>query len=173
MENQLDVAQLPFVHRTTIGASGEAYVEGPYIEVEHDVIQVWVTNRKDDSSTQRTMAQLEQNAKTSKPGLVFIFPGLWLLNLGNNLQNFIAFAPVNEHCTRYYVRVYYRAKVPLLSRVLAHLTGRANLLILNQDRKLIITQTPANSLAAEHDKLISADRTIIAYRKKLKAALEL
>lgn len=47
IENQLDVAHLAFVHRTTIGAGGRSFVEGPYVESNNQELKVWVFNRKD------------------------------------------------------------------------------------------------------------------------------
>lgn len=171
IENQLDLAHLPFVHRTTIGAAGESFVEGPYLEVKQGSIMVWINYKRDDGQPERTMEQLAEAAKLLEPGLEFLFPGVWLLNLGKQIKNVIAFVPVNDSCTLYYVRVYYRNKIPLLSKLFAKVTSWLNLIILNQDRRVITQQTPQNSLMAEHDKLMAADRAIIAYRKMLTEAL--
>lgn len=46
IENQLDVAHLAFVHRTTIGADGRSFVEGPYVEADQHGINVWITNKR-------------------------------------------------------------------------------------------------------------------------------
>jgi phenylpropionate dioxygenase-like ring-hydroxylating dioxygenase large terminal subunit len=76
IENQLDVAHLPFVHPTTIGAGGPV----------------------------RSLPELAATTAGTDPGLDFLFPGVWLLNIGPRLRNFIAFVPINESATRYYLR---------------------------------------------------------------------
>ena len=51
--------------------------------------------------------------------------------------------------------------------------GICNLVILNQDKRVILTQTPANSLDDNQDRFIGADRAIIEYRRYLKNSLKL
>jgi len=68
IENQLDVAHLPFVHRTTIGAGGRSLVEGPYVEASEKGIRVWVTNRRDDGPV-RSLSELAAAAAGTDPGL--------------------------------------------------------------------------------------------------------
>jgi len=47
IENQLDVSHLPFVHRTTKGKCNRTLVNGPIVELEGDVLNVWVCNEVD------------------------------------------------------------------------------------------------------------------------------
>jgi phenylpropionate dioxygenase-like ring-hydroxylating dioxygenase large terminal subunit len=165
IENQLDVAHLPFVHRTTIGADGRSFVEGPYLEADQNRIQVWITNAKDQGQTPRNQAQLAEAAKDKEPGLHFLFPGIWLLNLGLRLKNFIAFVPVNDHTTRYYLRVYHLIHNPLIAKVFEFLVTISNRIIIHQDKRVILAQTPLKSSDADHDRLIGADRAISHFRR--------
>ncbi|MBU6494003.1 MAG: aromatic ring-hydroxylating dioxygenase subunit alpha [Burkholderiales bacterium] len=164
IENQLDVAHLAFVHRTTIGAGGRSLVEGPYVESDDDGIRVWVSNAADVGQSPRTLAELATAAAGAPPGLHFRFPALWLLNLGARQKNMIAFVPVNENTTRYYLRFYHRVRNPLLARPLEFVMGLSNRFILNQDRRVVVTQTPPDSAHAQHDRLIGADRAISEFR---------
>jgi phenylpropionate dioxygenase-like ring-hydroxylating dioxygenase large terminal subunit len=166
IENQLDVAHLPFVHRTTIGRGGRSLVEGPYVEASEEGIRVWPTNRSDDGPV-RDMPELAAAAAGVEPGLDFLYPGIWLLNIGPRFKNFIAFVPINEHTTRYYLRVYQRIGPRLLALPLGWLMSRSNRFILNQDRRVVVTQTPASSQDAVEDRLVGADRAINEYRKQL------
>jgi phenylpropionate dioxygenase-like ring-hydroxylating dioxygenase large terminal subunit len=165
IENQLDVAHLAFVHRTTIGADGHSFVEGPYVEADQYGIKVWITNAKDQGQTPRSQAQLAEAAKGKEPGLRFLFPGIWLLNLGPRLKNFIAFVPVNEHTTRYYLRVYHRIRIPLIAKVFEIFIRASNLIIIHQDKRVVLAQTPTNSTDAHGDRLIGADRAISQFRR--------
>jgi len=168
IENQLDVAHLPFVHRTTIGAGGRSLVEGPYVEASDRGIRVWVTNRRDDGRV-RSLEELAAAASGMEPGLDFLFPGLWLLNISARMKNFIAFVPINETETRYYLRTYRRAGrlkwARPLTRPLDWLTSLGSRFILGQDRRVVLTQTPASSVDATADRLVGADRAINYFRK--------
>jgi hypothetical protein len=50
------------------------------------------------------------------------------------------------------------------------ITRWTNRLVLGQDRRVVVTQTPACSLDAHADHLVGADRAIIEYRKWLARA---
>lgn len=165
IENQLDVAHLPFVHRSTIGAGGRDLVEGPHVESDASGIRVWTTNRRDDGAPVRGAAQLAAAASKRKPSLHLLFPGVWLLNISERFKNFIAFVPVNDRCTRYYLRSYLRGHNPLLATPVHWLLAWSNRFILNQDRRVVVTQPAGSSLEGSGDHLLATDRAIIEYRR--------
>lgn len=173
IENQLDVAHLPFVHANTIGTGGKIFVDGPYVEADQQGIRVWVTNYQDHGQPHRTQPELAKEADGKEPSLSFRFPGTWLLNISLDLKNFIAFVPVNDHTTRYYLRLYHHVRIPIISMLFEKVMGLSNLFILNQDKRVIMKQTPANSLDANEDRFISADRAIFEYRRHLNKSLKL
>ena len=173
IENQLDVAHLPFIHANTIGRGGKSFVDGPYVEADQQGIRVWVTNYKDHGQSHRTQLELAKEADGKEPSLNFQFPGTWLLNISPVLKNFIAFVPVNNHSTRYYLRLYHHVRIPIITILFEKVMGICNLVILNQDKRVILTQTPANSLDDNQDRFIGADRAIIEYRRYLKNSLKL
>jgi phenylpropionate dioxygenase-like ring-hydroxylating dioxygenase large terminal subunit len=172
IENQLDVAHLAFVHRTTIGAGGRSRVDGPYVEADHQRIRVWATNRRDDGAPARTQEELAAAAVGLEPSLEFRFPGLWLLNIGARFKNVIAFVPINERSTRYYLRSYRLGGNARLMRPFDSLMSLANRFILNQDRRVVMTQTPAQSGDARDDRLMGIDRAIIQFRRLHSQLLE-
>ncbi len=165
IENQLDVAHLPFVHRTTIGAGGRSFVDGPYIETDASGIKVWVTNTIDRGRSQLSQEELSNLASQKEPSLNFLFPGVWMLNISPRMKNFIAFVPVNERETRYYLRVYHRVRNPVAAQLFEFFIGLSNRYILDQDRRVVVTQTPLDSSMAADDRFIGADRAIIQYRR--------
>ena len=165
IENQLDVAHLPFVHRTTIGAGGRSVVEGPYVEADAKRIRVWLTNAVDDGHSPRSQVELAAAAAGREPGLDFLFPGIWLLNLGDRLKNLVAFVPINERCTRYYLRSYHRIGPALLARPTGWFLSLTNRYILAQDRRVVVTQTPFSSRDATSDRMVGADRAIAQFRR--------
>jgi phenylpropionate dioxygenase-like ring-hydroxylating dioxygenase large terminal subunit len=164
IENQLDVAHLPFVHRTTIGAGGRSLVEGPYVQASEKGIRVWVTNRRDDGSV-RSLPELAAAAEGTDPGLDFLFPGVWMLDLGARIKHFIAFVPINERTTRYYLRTYHRNRLPFLRWPFERMMSLSTRFILRQDRSVVVTQTPSSSMDASEDRLVAADRAISQFRK--------
>ena len=171
IENQLDVAHLAFVHRTTIGAGGRSRVDGPYVQTNHDGIKVWVTNRRDDGAPTRTAEELAAAAAGREPSLHLLFPGTWKLNISPGFKNFIAFVPIDEQRMLYYLRSYLPSRWGVLGWLFHRLTRWSNRLVLGQDRRVVVTQTPANSMDARSDHLVGADRAIIEYRKWLAAHL--
>jgi phenylpropionate dioxygenase-like ring-hydroxylating dioxygenase large terminal subunit len=165
IENQLDVAHLPFVHRSTIGAGARSLVEGPYVEASKQGIKIWVTNAKDEGQTPRKQAELAKAAEGKGPGLQFLFPGIWMLNLSPNLKNVLAFVPVNDQKPLYYLRVYHRIHIPLIANLFEWLMNLSNRIILNQDKTVVLAQTPCNSSDAILDTFIGADFAIIQFRR--------
>jgi phenylpropionate dioxygenase-like ring-hydroxylating dioxygenase large terminal subunit len=167
IENQLDVAHLAFVHGAAMGQRGRSFVDGPYVESDAQGIRIWSSNACDVGQAQRTPAELRDAAAGRPPRIRFLFPGIWQLHLGPSIRNMIAFTPINEHSTRYYLRFYHRIRSPLVAGLFETMMGLSNRLILGQDWRVVVTQTPANSLDACADRHIEADRAIVAYRKQL------
>lgn len=171
IENQLDVAHLAFVHRTTIGRGKRSLVDGPYAESDQDGMRLWVSNARDHGQTRRSHTALREATAGQPPRIRFLFPGTWLLQISPSIRNFVAFVPVNEHTTRYYLRFYHRLRLPWIAPLFETAMGWVNRLVLEQDRGVVVTQTPANGLAALSDTYIEADRAIIEFRKRLASML--
>ena len=167
IENQLDVAHLAFVHRTTIGRGGRSVVDGPHVEADEDGVRVWVFNRRDEEHPARDASQLAEASRGRAPSLHFRFPGTWLLNISPGFRNFIAFVPVNETCTRYYLRSYLRYRNRVIAPVIHWLISLSNRLILGQDRRVVVTQPAGSSLQARGEHLLRSDQAIIAFRRML------
>jgi phenylpropionate dioxygenase-like ring-hydroxylating dioxygenase large terminal subunit len=167
IENQLDVAHLAFVHRTTIGAGGRSCVDGPHVESDATGIRVWVYNRRDDAAGSRSSEQLAALSRDRPPSLHLLFPGIWRLHISASFRNFIAFVPIDEGHVQYYLRSYLPRRWGVLGWLLHRLTRWSNRMVLDQDRRVVVTQTPPNSLDARDEHLVPADRAIIAYRRWL------
>jgi phenylpropionate dioxygenase-like ring-hydroxylating dioxygenase large terminal subunit len=172
IENQLDVAHLPFVHANTIGRGKRTVVEGPHVESNQQGIKVWVTNIRDEASIQRNRSELSKAAEGKEPGLRFLFPGVWLLNINPRIKNLLVFVPVNEHKTRYYLRVYHQIWFPPFSKLFEWVMGISNRFILQQDKRVVVTQTPTSSSEASADRLIGADIAISEFRRIHRMLLE-
>ncbi|MCA0302510.1 MAG: aromatic ring-hydroxylating dioxygenase subunit alpha [Proteobacteria bacterium] len=172
IENQLDVAHLAIVHRTTIGRGGQTRVHGPHVEADATGIKVWTTNTRDDGTPAPSREALAAEAAKRPPTLHFLFPGLWRLTISDSLKNVIAFVPINERLTRYYLRLYHRHRNPLVAKPFEWAMAVSNRFILDQDRRVVVTQTPAVSLDATDDRLVAADRAIVAFRRQLRELLD-
>ena len=164
IENQLDVAHLPFVHANTIGKGHKTLVEGPYVEKDDQEIRVWVSNQKDHGQRPRTLESLALAAKERRPELVFKFPGIWLLNISPKLKLLVAFVPIDATLTRFYVRSYHKFRLPILSAIVSWGLGLSNRFILNEDKRVVCSLTPNSSLDGE-DHPLGCDRAILAFRK--------
>ena len=172
IENQLDVAHLPFVHRKSIGAGGRSLVEGPYVEANDRAIKVWVTNSKDEGQAPRDLDTLAGLSKTLPPNLEFRFPGLWQLRIHSTLRLLVAFVPVNAKETRFYVRSCHTLRLPILGHLYSQILGLSNRWILKEDERVVREIVPPSSLDAEDDLLIASDRAIVHFRKIWRRLLE-
>ena len=168
IENQLDVVHLPFVHHNTIGAGGATLVNGPYTQISHDftespLIEVWVANEIDHGQTPIKPSEMKKPAWT--PSLQFRFPNLWQLCISNDMRVFVAFAPIDNQNTMMYVRQYHRINIPVIKQIFGIFGNLGNLVIIRQDKRVVITQEPKRSSLDMNEKLIPGDGPIIAYRK--------
>jgi len=167
IENQLDVAHLAFVHGASMGQAGRSFVDGPYVESDAEGIRIWSSNARDTGQARRSQAELRAAAQDQPPRIRFLFPGTWMLHIGASIRNVVAFVPINERSTRYYLRFHHQVRVPLAASLFELALGWSNRHILAQDRRVVLTQTPANSLDAADDRHIEADRAIIEFRRRL------
>lgn len=172
IENQLDVAHLPYVHATTIGRGGRSLVDGPYMRwIDSDWLRVVALNREDNGQ-----APLHPD-EVQWPGgsfwLDFLFPNLWQNHLGDGARIVVAFVPVDHEHTLIYLRFYLGTlKISFLDRLAAELAMPMNLRILRQDQKVVETQEPKASELKSGEKLIQADRPIVAFRKRRQELIE-
>ncbi|MCA0315779.1 MAG: aromatic ring-hydroxylating dioxygenase subunit alpha [Candidatus Melainabacteria bacterium] len=144
IENQLDYAHLPYLHRTSIGKNFD--VQGKY-----DFLL-------DESSIKVVL----------KSGYFhFKFPNIWYLNISPTLKQMLAFVPVDDNTTVMYVRAYQAfVTLPLLEKLVGKVLAASNRVILNQDKAAVITHSPSSSLLASEEKLYPSDRGIAWFRKQ-------
>jgi phenylpropionate dioxygenase-like ring-hydroxylating dioxygenase large terminal subunit len=165
IENQLDVIHLPFVHKTTIGRGNKTLVNGPVVERENDLLTFYVNNVLDDGKT----LPLKPNEIPDYKNLFrlqFRFPNIWQNFISDKLRVFAAFVPIDEENTLIYVRYYQNIiKIPLFKELMNYLGKVTNLIILRQDKRVVITQSPKKSEYKMAEHLIQGDLPIIEYRK--------
>lgn len=166
IENQLDMAHLPFVHHNTIGRGGATVVDGPGLLFRDDTMFVFTYNRKDDGSRRRTTEEVAAPNPDKPFKLEFIFPNVWQNFINEKLRIVAAFAPVDEQNTVVYLRFCQSfTRIPLV-RQLMHLIGdRMNLVIAHQDRRVVETQLPKADGTGAGELLFPGDRALMEYRK--------
>jgi hypothetical protein len=64
-----------------------------------------------------------------------------------------------------YVRQYHRINFPVLKQIMGIFGNLGNLVIIRQDKRVVITQEPKRSSLVIKEKLIPGDGPIITYRK--------
>ena len=166
IENQLDVAHLPFVHYNTIGRDGRTLVDGPLLEwQDSDKFFVYAFNRLDDGTPPHKASELSSAGRIFH--LEFIFPNLWQNYISENVRIVAAFTPVDDENTILYLRFYQNfMRIPLLNRLLNSLSMPFNVYVAHQDRHIVETERPKRTGLKIGEKLIQADGPIIAYRKR-------
>lgn len=168
VENQLDVAHLAFVHSKTIGKGNRSLINGPLVEYENNTIKIWNDNRK-QGEKRITLDKDLQYLKNKKPNLEFKFPNIWALRISESFYGFLAFAPEDEDNTIMYMRFYQKiVPFPILKDVFNYFNSKFSKKILNEDKEIVLTHFPKNSLLAKEEKLTRSDLPITIFRKILR-----
>lgn len=174
IENQLDVAHVPFVHYNTIGRGGATLVDGPLVEWDGaDKFRVYVFNRMDDGIQPRRPQDIARPQDPHYFHLEFIFPNLWQNYISEQMRIVVAFVPVDEEHTLMNLRYYQGfVTVPIVREVVNRLMMPFNVYIAHQDRVVVETQKPKRSELRSGEKLIQADRPIVIYRTHRQELIE-
>jgi len=172
IENQLDVAHLPFVHYNTIGRGNRTLVDGPKViwcDGSQKMLCTYVFNRVDDGTAPRPANELEP--RSGQVHLEFIMPNLWQNYISESTRVIAAFVPVDDEHTLLYLRFYQNfLRVPVLGKWVAQLSMPANIYIAHQERVVVETHQPQpSSLRGGNEKPIKADAPIIEYRRQRQA----
>jgi phenylpropionate dioxygenase-like ring-hydroxylating dioxygenase large terminal subunit len=163
IENQLDVFHLAFVHATTIGRGNRTVSDGPYTRLEGEELDIWVYNRRDEDGSARRLDTLPDPQRS--PSLRFIFPNLWMNRISDDNRITVAFVPVDEENTLFYLRYYQRfVRIPVLRELVNGITVLFGRVILKQDQSVVENQLPQRSGLRTGEILIPADKPIILYR---------
>jgi phenylpropionate dioxygenase-like ring-hydroxylating dioxygenase large terminal subunit len=175
IENQLDVVHLPFVHYNTIGSGGNTLVNGPVAkEIEIAAgsyrLDLWVENEPDQG--QKPIKPSDMPEPTRRPLIQFHFPNLWQNWLSDDFLVFLIFAPIDDENTLMYLRQYHRIKIPILRQLVEFFGGLGNLYILNQDKRVVVTQRPPRPDLDIGEVLIPGDYPIALYRKRRRALID-
>ncbi len=165
IENQLDVLHLPFVHRTTIGKGNSTVINGPNTLPTPNGFDVYLKNEVDTGQKPLKPAEMPPPL----PGqmhLEFMFPNLWQNYLSKKLRIFISFTPIDEENTLLFLRMYQKiVNIPLLQPLVDWIMMKYNLVILNQDKRVVLKQLPPKSGLKMDERLLMADQPIIKYRQ--------
>jgi phenylpropionate dioxygenase-like ring-hydroxylating dioxygenase large terminal subunit len=167
VENQLDVAHLPFVHRKTIGRGRRTVADGPRLTWLHPGrFRVDVYNRHDNGQPARFPQDTPVKPQDTQH-LDFIFPNLWQNYLSNKLRIVVAFVPVDGENTLLYLRLYQKmVTLPVISQLFNWIFMPFNLRILHEDRRVVQTQVPKASSLNGGENLFPADMPIVQFRRK-------
>jgi len=165
IENQLDVAHLPFVHSNSIGKGNKTLVNGPYTTFDNGTITVYPDNEVDDGQTPKKPIEM-----SSPPGSFYIqfkFPNIWQNRIGDDYRVVVSFTPIDNENTMMYLRSYWKTKdVPGLNWLTGIFSRLGSWYIADQDRRVVVTQTPKSVRVDIGEKLIPADLPIAIYRQE-------
>ncbi len=171
VENQLDVVHLPFVHSSTIGRGNKTLVNGPVTKIDEDKMTIYVYNQVDVGQVPLKASEMTELEKYFK--LKFIMPNLWQNKISNKLSIVAAFAPVDEETTVIYLRSYQNfVNVPVVRNIVLYALDKFNLKVLNEDKRVVLTQTPINTHGDIKENLIPGDLPIGQYRRMAKELLK-
>lgn len=165
IENQLDVAHLPFVHKSTIGRGDKTLVNGPVVKWEENLMTFYVKNENDNGQTPEKPNEIKDYEKLFS--LQLQMPNIWQNKISDTVRILAAFAPIDEENTHIYIRFYQSfITAPGLKQIVNSLSGIMNKIILHQDRRIVLTQLPIKSELAMGENLVQGDLPIIEFRKR-------
>ncbi len=158
IENQLDYAHLPFVHRYTIGRG-------------FDVRKPVKFGFNDDGVSFIMSEATHSGVVVETSGIRFLYPGIWRLKISPKMQAFIAFVAVDENTTRIYLRSYQSLVTWWgLRNIFGWILKLSNRKILREDRAVVLGQHPRDVRelgGAVHETLFPSDQAIWHFRKWL------
>ncbi len=164
IENQLDVVHLPFVHKTTIGRGGKTVVNGPVVKRDGSLMTFYMNNVHDSGQKPLKSDEIAEYEKLFH--LQFHFPNLWQNHIAEKIRTLAAFVPVDDENTVIYLRFYQKAvRIPLLKEMMNFFGKVFSIVILRQDKRVVVTQQPLKSELKMGENLIAGDKPIIEYRK--------
>jgi len=174
IENQLDVVHLPFVHYNTIGRGGRTLVDGPvvkWVDGERTKMNIFVQSRVDDGTPPLRPEQIAEPEKLFRLG--FHFPNVWENYISEQVRVVAAFVPVDEENTLIYLRFYQNfMRAPLLRQLVTWLAMPFNVIVLRQDKRVVITQQPRKTALRMGEHLVQGDRPIVEYRWRREELIE-
>ena len=104
-------------------------------------MDIWVHSKVDDGSVALKPDQV--TAPQRGPSLKFIFPNMWMNCISEEMRIVVSFVPVDESNTIMYLR-YYQSfmRLPILRDIVNLSTALSSRVILNQDKRVVLTQQP-------------------------------
>jgi hypothetical protein len=98
--------------------------------------------------------------------LKFHYPNIWQNFISDKVRALAAFVPIDEENSIVYIRFYQKfIKIPILKQFVNYMGKLSSIIILRQDKRIVITQIPKKSSLRMDEKLIVGDKPIIEYRK--------
>jgi phenylpropionate dioxygenase-like ring-hydroxylating dioxygenase large terminal subunit len=162
----MDVVHVPFVHHNTIGKGGKTLVYGPKVKWDNNKLTWYVKNLVDDGKTKAKSAK-EMGDEKDLFSLEIIMPNIWHNIIADKVRVFAAFAPIDDENTMIYL-CFYQAFMPIwgIRHIIGFFGKLYSKIILNQDKRVVVTQLPKYTTMKMDEKLIAGDRPIAEFRKK-------
>jgi phenylpropionate dioxygenase-like ring-hydroxylating dioxygenase large terminal subunit len=160
-----DVVHLPFVHRTTIGRGGKTIVNGPRVDLGDDTMRIWMHNEVDRGQEALKPEQIRES--DSPVVLIFRFPHVWQNRISDRVRATLCFVPVDESNTLIYMRYYHRlTPVPGVRQLITFFGKLFSIVILRQDKRVVVTQRPVKTRLKMGENLVQGDLPIAIYRRR-------
>jgi len=146
IENQLDYAHLPFVHKATIGRGLPVRVEARF-QLEEERIKFLVGKDRGPET----------------PFIDYFLPNIWMNRISPRFMIVLAFCPLGEDATEIYLRTYQSFLPTVIPNILSGIMNRK---IFREDARVIRTHPSGASFeTGTREKLIGSDRAIRHFRQ--------
>ena len=153
------------MHTNNIGRGNRTLVNGLVVKWKDNLMTIYVKNEQDHGQIPLKPTEIENYEKLFR--LQFQMPNIWQNIISDKVRIVAAFAPIDEENTKIYLRFYQNfMTTPLLKPIVNSISSLSNRYVLNQDRRVVLTQLPIKSELLMRENLIQGDLPIIEFRKK-------
>jgi phenylpropionate dioxygenase-like ring-hydroxylating dioxygenase large terminal subunit len=156
IENQLDYYHLPFVHKNTIG---RGFKPASGLDISRKL--------KVDFENWTILAKMDTGKLNGGTSFKFLFPNSWILTLSPFAFLYVAFCPIDEENTQMYLRTYLKGSGLKTAKKWALFASPVfNRKILDEDKAVVLTQTPKAISPDMDEKLLALDKPIAVFREQ-------
>ncbi len=167
IENQLDVAHVPFVHYNTIGRGNATTCDGPGVLLYPDNkgMNIYFYNHKEDGTLAKKPNEVPVPDPIKNFKLELLMPNLWQNYISKKIRIVAVFAPIDNENTLIYFRTYQNIiTIPILRSLFNWVLKIYSYKIQKQDQRIVETQYPKIP-QHQDERLFFADKPIVEFRR--------
>lgn len=169
IENQLDYAHLPFVHKNSIGRFASSPQKRPELILDEKKMHWHFPSVPEPTSHGESVSSGASMVPEKKSFIEFRFPNIWINRITERFSITLAFVPVDNFTTDLYLQSHQKfSTLPGIKSAINFILLVMNRKILNEDKRVVLSQFPMDVRESEAEIHFPSDRAILHFRNWLK-----